>query len=434
MRRLLAAAVAALALPGAALAHTSVRESTPDYQERLATSPRAVVLEFTQGVKPLPRSIEVRDARGTLVSRGLRTRASERHLAVSLRPLGRGAYTVRWHALSLDGHVLSGVFTFGVQVEAPPPTEAFGAAGPTTAEHVVRWIYFVALGLLLGGLGFRLIVIPGKVPAPFERRFYLVTGVGVVAVIEAGIVAFLLRAEGALQLPFGRLLYGDLTPLAEGTRLGVAFIAMTLGYVLVASLLFLAWLTDRAALLWPAFLVALGFASGLSLSGHASTDERWLSPLADWVHLTAGALWIGGLVQLAFCVWPAAPELRRRAFLGFSRLAGALIAVVVAAGVYMSVARLPELADLWTESYGRILILKVGLVSLALAWGAFHHFRVRPVLERGTGEARLGFLPRSLVGESAVAMAILLVAAVLVNSSPPEAAKTPAATPAASAR
>src|SRR5438093_11063204 len=91
------------------------------------------------------------------------------------------------------------------------------------------------------------------------------------ATIAAGVVAFSLRAEDALQLPFGRLLYGDLSPIAQ-SRFGTAFIAMTLGFALVAALLFLAWLTDRLALLWPAFVLGLAFASGLSLSGHSAAD------------------------------------------------------------------------------------------------------------------------------------------------------------------
>ena len=64
---------------------------------------------------------------------------------------------------------------------------------------------------------------------------------------------------------------------------------MTLGFALVAALLFLAWLPDRRALLWAAFVLGLGFASGLSLSGHSAADAgaSWLSELADWVHLSA---------------------------------------------------------------------------------------------------------------------------------------------------
>src|SRR5204862_2716300 len=146
-----------------------------------------------------------------------------RVIVASLKALPKGAYTVRWHALSSDGHVVSGVWTFGVGVAAPPPTEAYGASGPTRTEHVVRWAYFLALALLVGGLGFRLLIVPGPLPRAAERRFYVVTGIGAVAVLEVGLAAFLLRAEDALQLPFGRLLYGDLSPIVGGTRFRQAF-------------------------------------------------------------------------------------------------------------------------------------------------------------------------------------------------------------------
>jgi copper transport protein len=324
------------------------------------------------------------------------------------------------------------VFTFGVRAPAPLPTDAVGSSGPTRTEHVVRWAYFLSLALLLGGLAFRLLIAPAALPAAAERRFFLLTGIGAVATIEVGILAFVLRAEDALQLPFGRLLYGDLSSIV-GTRFGTAFVAMTLGFALVSAFVFLAWLTDRRVLLWPALLIGLGFASGLSLSGHSAVDagSSWLSELADWLHLSAAALWVGGLVQLAFVVWPAAPEARRAAFLRFSRLATGLIGLVLVAGVYLSVVRLPELNDLWDAGYGRVLLVKLALVGLALTWGALHHFVARPAIEKGEGGPILSRLPRSLAGESAVGVAILLAAAVLVDSKPPP---RPAATPPAAAR
>jgi len=419
MRRLLLVAgfAAALAFPAVGWAHASLEYQTPDFRQRLEVAPRQVLLRFDQGVKALPASIQVYTREGRLVSRAARNAHDARKMIVPLPRLARGAYTVRWHALSSDGHVVSGVYTFGVRVAAPPPTEAFGAAGPTRSEHIVRWLYFAALALLVGGVGFRLVVLPRVVPPALERRFYKVAGVGVIAVIQVGIVAFILRAEDALQLPLGRLLYGNLSPVAEGTRFGQAFIAMTLGFTWVAALLFLAWLTDRRILLWPALVLSLALASGLSLSGHSAADRgsSWLSQLADWLHLSAAVLWVGGLVQLAVCVWPLAPELRRAVFLRFARLAPVLIAVLVSAGVYLSILRLPRLSDLWNVSYGQVLLVKLALVSAALAWGAFHHFVVRPRLDRTK------WTRKSLVGESALAISILLLAAILVDSKPPSA-------------
>jgi copper transport protein len=418
VRKLLSVALVALALPAAASAHATLTKMEPAFGTRVERSPKLVRLYFDQSVDVLRNAIRVYDAKGRLLSGQTLVNRDKRTIDAPVSHLPRGGYTVRWRAVSADGHVVSGVFTFGVRMPAPPASEAFGAGGPTTSEHLVRWLYFVALALLAGGLGFRLLIVRGTLGEAGQRRFYQLLGVGVIGALEVGIVAFLLRAEDALQLPFVNFLYGDLSPLAK-TRFGYAFVAMTLGYALVAALVFLAWLSDREWLLWPAFLLALGFASGLSLSGHSAADagSSSLSELADWLHLSAAALWVGGLVQLAFVIWPLEPGLRRQAFLRFSRLATVLIVVLLGAGTYLSVLRLPHLADLWTESYGQVLLVKLGLVSLALAWGGAHHFLVRPKLERGA--PLFAGLPRSLMGESAVGMAILLAAAVLVDSKPP---------------
>jgi copper transport protein len=410
-RAVLVAAFAALALPAQAFAHASLERTSPGFEQRLSASPRTVTLRFDEYVETLPHAVRLYSMHGELPVPRIRTHG--RFLVASLPHLRTGGYTIRWHALSGDGHVVSGVFTFGVRAKAPPPTRAFGASGPTRTEDLVRWLYFLSLALLVGGLGFRLLVARRRLP----ERFFALMGIGVFATLNVGIAAFLLRAEDALQLPFGPLLYGDLSPIAR-TRFGTAFIAMTLGFALVAALVFLAWLTDRDVFLWPAFLVALGFVWGLSLSGHSAADagSSWKSELADWAHISAACLWIGGLVQLVAVVWPLVPELRRPALIAFSRLATVCVGVLLLAGVYLAILRLPQLSDLWTTGYGRILLVKIGLVALAFAWGGLHKLRAVPVA------ARDGTLPRlraSLAGESMVGMLVLLVAAFLVNAKPP---------------
>jgi copper transport protein len=416
MRRTVVLALAVLAFPGPAWAHATLERTSPKVGDRLQASPRRVTLAFDQSVRSLPNGIQVFDAEGRIVSGAPRVSpADPRVVEAPLRRLPRGPYTVRWATISNDSHVGRGVFTFGVRVAAPPIGEAFGASGPTTSEHVVRWLYFVSLALLTGGLGFRLLVLPAAVPREAERRFYRFSALGVIALLETGIVAFLLRAQDALQLPFTAFLYGDLSPFANATRFGQAFVAMELGFAVVAALLFLAWLMGRRALLWVAFALSIGLGSGLSLSSHQADDRTWLPTFADWVHLSAASLWIGGLLSLGFVVWNDR-ELRRLAFWRFSQLAGPLVALVVAAGVYMSFERFPALHDLWEVGYGQLLLVKLGLVSLALSWGAFHHFVVRPRLERPAVARRL---PRSVAGEAAVAVSILLLAAILVDSKPP---------------
>jgi copper transport protein len=418
MRRIALIGLVALAFPAAASAHATLRTTSPRFGTELQRGPATIRLRFDQHVKILPGAVQVLNGVGKNFARGAHVQGTT--IVGLVAPLKLGTYTVRWQAVSADSHVVSGVWTFGVRVPAASVNAAYGAGGPTVAEHVVRWIWFLGMALAIGALGLRLIVLRGlEVPRALERKIAVAAGLGAVVTLQAGIAAFSLRAEDALQLPFGRFLYGDLSPMAA-TRFGTAFVAMTLGFAAVLALVYLAWLLDRVAFLVPAFVLALVFVGGLSVSGHDAVDpgSSWLTELADWVHIGAASLWIGALATMAALLWTGAPELRRPAFMRFSKLATALIALVLAAGIYLSIVRLPHLHDLWTAGYGQVLLVKIGLVCLALAWGAFHHFVVRPSLDRGDA----GFLTRigrSLVGESLVGVAVLLVAAVLVDSKPP---------------
>ena len=428
MRRvLLFAILVALVIPGTASAHASLSSATPDFRERLERSPAQVVLRFSQVIQPIPNGIVVRDDQGRVVSRSVRLGRDRRSLTAELGPLARGAYAVRWQTLSVsDGHIVSGLYTFGVGVDAPPPTEAVGASGPSTIEKLVRWLAYLGLAVLAGGLAFRLLALPNSLPERIDQAFFALVGAAALVTIDAGIVALLLRADAALQLPFERFLYADLSPFAGGTRFGVAWVWMTLGCALVGGLLTIAWLRHWRLPLWLALGISLALGAGFSLSGHSASEPNAsaLSVTADWVHIAAASIWIGGLVTLALIGWRLERADRHRAFLRFSRIATALVGVVLVAGVYLGLLRLSAPADLWTTAYGQVLLFKIVLVGLALAWGAAHRFLVRPRLELGPEPAgnRVG---RSLVGESLVGVAVLLVAALLVNTAPPERPRPP---------
>jgi copper transport protein len=430
-RAILIGLLVALAAPAAAHGHASIRDSKPASRQRLQQSPSRIEIDFDQAVTVFPNGIRVYDARGRDFARNVHSESGGHAIVAFVPRLPKGPYTVRWQALSGDGHVVSGVYTFGIRVAAPEPTQAYGSSGPTTTENVLRWLYFVCLALTIGGIAFRLIVLPRGLPHSLERVFYAFALAGPIAAIQLGCVAFLLRAQDALQLPFGRFLYGDLSPFANDTRFGIAFVVMTLGFAVVTAFVYLAWLTERVRLLWPALALSLALAAGLSLSGHSAVDppaSKW-SELADWVHLSAASLWAGGVVML-LAVFLTAPALRQPAFVSFARLAPVLMALLLPAGIYLSVLRLPKLDDLWTTGYGHVLIVKLSLVAVALLWGAFHHFVVEPRVARPEVAGRVR---GSLAGETAVGLAVLLVAAFLVNSRPPP-RPVPAPTQAIAAR
>jgi copper transport protein len=415
----LAVFATALVVPGSALAHVTLVSSEPVTQSRVDTPPTEVRLRFNGPVTITSNAVRVLAPDGRVLSGAPRTEDSGYVVVAPVSGIVTGqGYTVRWRVIGSDGHSPAGVFTFGVGIAAPPPTEAVGSSGTTWKDDVARWGFFGALALLIGPLVVRLVVIRNRsVPGPLEHRFHLLGVIAAFLVIDVGIAAFILRASNALQLPIADLPYGDLQPFAEKTRFGVAFLVMTFGIGIVASLLLVAWVFDRLGLRWPALVLSLALLSGLSLSGHQATEPNstWLSETADWLHLVAASIWVGGVATLAFLVWPLAPGLRRTTFLGFARLAAVLVAAMVLPGAYLAYVRLPEASDLWSTEYGRFLILKSALVGVALAWGAAHHFLVRPRLESGQ-EPDVG---PSLVGEAMVAFAVLLAAAILTNVGPP---------------
>src|SRR5437763_6962800 len=208
-RAIFLAIVVALATPSAAFAHASIRDSKPASRQRLAQAPKRVEIDFDQAVNVFPNGIKVYDARGRQLARYVRSESAGHAIVAGLPRLPTGPYTVRWQALSGDGHVVSGVYTFGVRVAAPEPTQAYGSSGPTTTENVLRWLYFVCLALTIGAVAFRLLILPRSVPHSLERVFYALALIGPVAAIQVGAAGFLLRDQDALQLPFGRFLYGD---------------------------------------------------------------------------------------------------------------------------------------------------------------------------------------------------------------------------------
>jgi copper transport protein len=429
---LLGAVLAALLVPGAASAHAVLETAVPATQSRIEQPPDRVVLTFSEPLAIAATAVRVYAADGTVVSR--EATLSDDRLVVSTPVRGARvgeSYTVRWRVTGTDGHSPAGVFTFGVGVAAPPPTDAVGSSGTGLKDDVARWALFAALALLLGSLVVRLVVLRGAVPGQLERRFHLAAVAGAFLVLDVGIVAFVLRASNALQVPLVDLLYGDLQPFAEKTRFGVAFLAMTLGFGVVAALLLVAWVFDAAAPRWAALVLSAGLASGLSLSGHQASEPNssWSSQVADWVHLVSACIWGGGLATVALLVWPLAPALRRRAFLGFAKLAVALVGAMVVAGAYLAILRLPDVSALWETRYGQLLLMKLVLVALALAWGAVHHLVVRPRFRSGR-EPDVG---PSLVGETIVAASVLLAAAILTNAAPPppsdDAASAPVAEP-----
>jgi len=99
-----------------AFAHAFLKNSSPPVGSKVPVPPKAVIIDFTEGVEPAFSAIEVQDAQGRRVDEGHPhlVAGNQTRLAVDLPRLAPGEYKVTWHATSVDTHKTEGSFHFTV--------------------------------------------------------------------------------------------------------------------------------------------------------------------------------------------------------------------------------------------------------------------------------------------------------------------------------
>jgi copper transport protein len=465
-----------LATGPAAAAHGSLRSSEPAGGSSLERAPAAVTLRFSERPDPDLSTVRVLDSGGRVVAGGPARPVAGRPLELQVPTAGlpAGGYTVSWRIVSaVDGHRTDGVFAFGVGAAAAPrlpasevAAEAWSGPAPVPLAVAGRWAWYWGLGLLVGAAGTGLLVFGGRLPG---RPAWLL---GPAAAAAAGGLAAMTaaaRADAGVSLV-------DLLGSATGRWLLWRAVA------LAAAVAAVGWLLahpagrtatparsgasarapgqprpgtgdrsplpphpdagnrapDRPAATGP--LVALGVAGagGMlvhALAGHAAgpSSLRLVNLLAHWAHLVAVGVWVGGLVWLLAALVARGPaRSTREVVVGFSRLAGISLAVVVATGVARSVDELGGWRRLLDSGFGRALDLKLVLFSALVALGAHNRYRLVPLFEAGRHEAPAAArLRRSVGGELGLAAAVLAAAALLSQLAPGVPASTARAGPAA---
>jgi copper transport protein len=198
-----------------------------------------------------------------------------------------------------------------------------------------------------------------------------------------------------------------------------------------------AWHTSRqsparalsAPLRSPALLAGVGLSTtAVVFDGHTvSTGNRFVLSLADLVHVSAGAVWAGGVLALAAVLTHRHRRGRDldglRLGLRFSTLAAAASVAAGVTGVAVATIVLDQPDQLVATPWGRTLLAKVVLVAAAASIGAYNHVAVRrigPAASPGTeisGASIDGRLRRLVTIEAALLLAAIAVTALLVASS-----------------
>src|SRR5947208_1560898 len=386
------ALVALITVPGMALGHAELVSSVPAANASITTSPRQLVLTFTEAIDAANSSLTLLGPDGSPVvgTGALRINAAGTTATADVPALKAGIYTVSYRVTSAaDGHVTSGQYAFlldptGTQ---PGPIGSASSASPSIEPTTIaaRWAVLVLLLVLFGTALFWLASARPALAAARsgERDVALRGGVGpwsAIAILAFGaflsLAIFLTLAAGAIgsgghthpghqgvpldfAAPFGW------TPFAIAMR--VTLLGTFAAFLLAAARFFAfdearrrgrpARDLDTRLLLGVlgATAAALG---GMSFAGHAFAGGGPVFALIDWFHLVAVGSWLGTLGGLALLAWHMRRmqsdrrEVLRAALSRHSRVAMIAAPVVVLTGLANSPIVIGAARNVVASQYG----------------------------------------------------------------------------------
>lgn len=282
----------------------------------------------------------------------------------------------------------------------------------------IRAIHFGASLLLSGGWVFMFVIaqpvfgsIDGEMEAAYDtfHRWWLgLMGWSLLTCFVSGLLWLGVEAVAMSGLAWARALTGDIigtilteTQFGRIWELRMALIALLAGYLVLrrrgVAVRRLSVLDSGAGLLSGGLLASLAWI------GHAVGTEGaggLLHLAMDAVHLLAAAAWLGALVPLGFILAQARRSptpvwigLARNIIPRFSILGLVSVACLIATGLVNACFMVGNSAHLIATSYGRLLLLKLGLVGLMLLIATDNRFRLTPQLLATAGQDNAGFQP-----------------------------------------
>ncbi|MGI9044089.1 MAG: copper resistance CopC/CopD family protein [Gemmatimonadaceae bacterium] len=442
-----------IAFPETAVAHEVLRSSTPANGTTVVQPVTEIRLEFTEKPELPFTTVQLIGAVGGAVSLA-RPSLSGTTIVFSLAaPLPPGRYTVTWKTAGKDGHPVSGSFGFAVSDSAAsqtsaatardsgvtatarmeemhhdpvamPSGRAFDAQSPGFA--VIRWAQFTALLILVGGLAFHFVVVgflrrrepTSDLPQLVATRVERLVELSAVALLVIAIVRLI--AQSYAMHGTGQPVLAAMWPMITGTTWGTGWILQVLGAGVVLGGLKVS--RSAPGVGWPvAGIGVLLAAFSPGLSGHAASTPG-LAPLAiiaDAVHILGAGGWLGSLFFVLAAGIPAAMSMgaeRRDSAVrslvnAFSPAALMFAGVTATTGLVAAWLHIGSIPGLWETTYGRTLLIKLGILSVVVATGAYNWLRVKPALGKPEASRRLRW---SATGELVVALLVIAVTAVLV--------------------
>lgn len=430
-------------VPQTVFAHAYVVSSTPSTGQSLAHSPARVEIRFDEAVQYVPGGLSVTDIDNKRIDLGDGHLESKHRDAITCTlpaNLPKGLYTIHWQALSADGHMVEGTIPFGVQMDMSKLSSAATESGYTPGFAMIadKTLQYVGLSLVVGLAVFLRWIWPKSMGQAFtgRRRWMLLGGWALFFVatflnlpLEAAITWNVHGLQSFQPIYLLRTLnftkYGEIWVLQ---MLLLTALPLTIGAMMMT--------TQRRNRWWWTMTPLLATPIALGLTGHAVAKNPPELPItAIVIHLYAASIWVGGIVGVIALLVQFARMRRGSIATGiglddcpaherdgqraqdvtksirkFSRVALVSVAVLGLTGLYNAILEIPTWYGLYGTSYGRTLLVKIGLFLLMLVFAAIHTVFRR----RQQNGLTLGFRTLILV-ELAVAVMVFIASSILTN-------------------
>jgi copper transport protein len=391
----------------AAWAHATIVSTSPTDGAVLPHAPTQVTATFDEPVGINPSSLEVFAPNGERVDTGGAKHGSvPAEVVIALKSgLVKGTYTVGWAVVSADSHHVSGAFTFSIGAPSATsvnPNTVNQTTSPlvSLAFGVVRWLAFVCFGLLIGAVGFVLWCWPAGASSPLVLRLTMGAWSGLAgsvlgAVLLQGVYG---AGEGVSQVFWPNVLHETLYS-RYGRSLGIRLILVIVALFVFTAILGSLRADSRrapaaASATWGGLAVAL--AATWAAADHAGIGSQVpLSVLSDTIHLSAGAIWLGGLTMLVTIVLrrPRSPAPRRardavshktrpasaeavQAVERFSPIALGCVGAILVTGTYQAWRNVGTWGALFGTTYGRLLLIKIAAMCVLIGLGYLARIRI----------------------------------------------------------
>ncbi len=494
----------AVAVPG--LAHADLLSTNPAEGTVAAAPVERIELVYSGEVEPTGGGFRLIDANGSQLEASVFQPTPSTVVIEPRVILPNGVYAVAWQVQSADSHLLSGSFSFAVEVpvagsagagpertdpattgdatvttvasparvpsSAPPPPatvaqprtrETVGrivADEPATATadwlaRVGRWAAMTGALLAIGAFAFAATSLIGtrsevRRAVLWVRRgavlvlagtSFEVIGISAalagsaIGAISVGVVvdvlgsqfglAVLLRFAGAIaMLQDPRLVsVSPGPPVADASRLpDILGSGQAPSQVVTATVPSETTYRLEVQHEWAAGVGMVAVAASFMFDGHTVTAEPGvITRLSALVHVVFAGVWLGGVVVMANTLtrrWRGSVPLDAMAMaVRFSRVAAGSLVLLALAGLVLTWSIVDTPSDLVSGAWGRLLLVKVSLVTVAAALGAYNHFKVVPRLDRHPDETETSDLLRRVVRiEGAVLLVVVAVTAILVGA------------------